>query len=78
MTETRKRGRPKGSKNKPKEPTPETTIEIGMDGIALNEITSSIRTSFIFKAASCGCTIEKSIHGAGMFCKHRNAMILQK
>lgn len=65
----RKRGRPKGSKNKVK---PENE---------LNPITMPVRDPsepYVFVAASCGCRQTSMIYGAAMFCKHKNSMILQK
>jgi hypothetical protein len=86
MITVKKRGRPKGSKNKPRAViTPVVAVEeeitVGTDGILLNPITVELRDPiepFVYIATSCGCRITKSIIGAGMFCKHKNSMRLQK
>lgn len=86
MDEKKKRGRPPGSKNKPKKQKPERKEtykeeSIGMDGIPLQDNKVELRDSkepFVFVASSCGCRVTSSIRGSGMWCVHKNAMILQK
>lgn len=69
MEEKKKRGRPKGSKNK-------KPVFIEDEWLNLNPITALPRQSFIYRADSCGCQQESLILGAGMFCRHKNSMKL--
>lgn len=63
----RKRGRPAGSKNKPKDKSKEPT------GFKYNP---DKNYRFWFIADACGCKLGADIIGSGMWCKHKNMMHL--
>lgn len=67
-TEKKRRGRPPGSKNKPK--------VITNDNDGLNPVVLMPRSEFRFRAASCGCEQTSLVFGAGMYCIHKNYMKL--
>lgn len=66
--EKRKRGRPKGSKNKKNEVLPPVK-NAGTDETAP-------KGKYKFITGKCNCVYYKDIIGAGMFCEHRFSMFL--
>lgn len=64
LPEKKKRGRPKGSKNKPRK-----KVIKGMepDKVYL----------YYFIADGCGCRIGANVIGSGMWCEHKNMMHLE-
>lgn len=64
MEEKKKRGRPPGSKNKPKKKVIKGT-----------EIDKEYR--YYFVADACGCRIGTNVLGSGMWCEHKNNMHLE-
>ena len=62
--EPKKRGRPKGSKNAPKE----------VSGFKYDP---NANYRYWFVASGCGCRLGANILGAGMWCEHKNMMHLE-
>ena len=60
--EKKKRGRPKGSKNKPKVKVQQNTEKEYL---------------YYFVADACGCRYGANIIGSGMWCEHKNTMHLE-
>lgn len=67
----KKRGRPRGSKNKPRE-----IIKLGVDGIPLNPITLPIDKIYTYVSTQCDCVYTSRVYGTAMFCEHKNPLIL--
>ena len=69
MTEElkKKRGRPKGSKNKSKEK--KEVLGFKYDPNAAY--------TYWFIADACGCRLGANVIGSGMWCKHKNSMHLE-
>lgn len=61
----KKRGRPKGSKNKPKVKKPAKGTE------------TDKTYRYYFIATGCGCRIGANVIGSGMWCEHKNMMHLE-
>jgi len=61
----KKRGRPKGSKNVPKEKT------------QAHKYDPDKEYTYWFIADACGCKIGANVMGSGMWCEHRNMMHLE-
>lgn len=62
--EKKKRGRPKGSKNKPKKKI-------------IKGIEHDKEYAYYFIADGCGCRIGANVIGSGMWCEHKNSMHLE-
>lgn len=60
----KKRGRPAGSKNKPKSKVIKGTEQ-------------DIEYRYYFIADACGCRIGANVIGSGMWCQHKNSMHLE-
>lgn len=60
-----KRGRPKGSKNKPK-------VKKVIKGTEQDKV-----YTYYFIADACGCRIGTNVIGSGMWCEHKNSMHLE-
>lgn len=69
MTELKKKGRPKGSKNKKKVPT------LAQRRSAVLE---PIGKKFKFTSDLCPCVYYSEIMGAAMFCIHRNPLMARE
>jgi len=65
-TEKKKRGRPKGSKNKPAEEKSNFRYD------------PEHEYRYWFIADACGCRLGADIIGAGMWCKHKNTMHIEE
>jgi len=65
-TEKKKRGRPKGSKNKPAEEKSSYKYD------------PEHEYRYWFIADACGCRLGADIMGAGMWCKHKNTMHIEE
>jgi len=67
VTPKRKRGRPVGTKNKPK--------------IKVKKVAKGTETDIIYRyyfiADACGCRIGVNVIGSGMWCEHKNSMHLE-
>jgi len=61
-TATKRRGRPAGSKNKPK---------------VLKGMEQDVTYRYYFIADACGCRIGANVIGSGMWCMHKNSMHLE-
>lgn len=61
----KKRGRPAGSKNKPK-------AKAVIKGMELDKT-----YDYYFVADACGCRIGVNVIGSGMWCEHKNSMHLE-
>jgi len=64
--EKKKRGRPKGSKNKPAEEKSNFRYD------------PEHEYRYWFIADACGCRLGADIIGAGMWCKHKNTMHIEE
>lgn len=63
VEEPKKRGRPKGVKNKPRAIVKGTEVDKVY--------------SYYFVADACGCRIGANVIGSGMWCEHKNSMHLE-
>ena len=61
-------GRPKGSLNK-------KTIAAQSNPNKSSAVKASTG-AYLFRASGCGCEDRRDIIGCGMFCKHKNSMLL--